>query len=213
MYLLPNIYRKQRNKKSEKKPEQNKYEEKKQRKSPLKTVNHLNLISMPNPLSKLGRSLLASSLRIATDLLEQIKSLVWAREVVQNAAGAEAPQLHSECTINNSKELFNCKSIFYMSTNCTQYIPLLNTGKIDLTLISWYAMIWACCWKRDSTTYFISFPLYMKAIITTIILMSAICSADAVRYFTIRQGNLVCAVDVHIRDNGTTKTSTSCFLK
>jgi len=39
-------------------------------KAPLKTVNQLNLISKPNPLSKLGRTLLASSLRIATDLLE-----------------------------------------------------------------------------------------------------------------------------------------------
>jgi len=55
---------------------------KEKEKAPLKTVFQLNLISMPNPLSKLGRTLLASSLRIATDILEQENTLVWARVLV-----------------------------------------------------------------------------------------------------------------------------------
>lgn len=57
------------------------------------------------------------------------------------------------------------------------------------------------------------FFFFMKKIFVIMLLLSSSAFADTVYHFTIRKDNLVCAVDVHVRDNGKIKTSTSCFSK
>lgn len=82
-YRIMAIYRKQRNKRKTKETWAKQILKRRNKeKAPLKTVNQLNLISKPNPLSKLWRTILASSLRIATNILEQENTLVWARVLV-----------------------------------------------------------------------------------------------------------------------------------
>lgn len=67
--------------------------------------------------------------------------------------------------------------------------------------------------KNDNTATSIFYFLFMKKLLVIVLLLGSSAFADSVYHFTIRKDNLVCAVDVHVRDNGKIKTSTTCFTK
>lgn len=53
----------------------------------------------------------------------------------------------------------------------------------------------------------------MKQSILLLSLFTISALADKVYYKTIRVDNVVCSVDIHVRDSGVIKTFTHCFTK